>query len=440
MYNAGILSLQLCADLHEEIATFAHARDNDLMYRFTMPRAFIAVSIVLLGACESLLGADFDRAPRGQDASTMDDSSASLVDAGVDGSDGAVSTCDRVDLQTSSEHCGKCAHSCLAGTCRDGTCKPVTIAQDRFRPSDLGLSGAYIYLVEQGTGVSDGRISRVPWNNCAKGPCSEPEILVPSLNAPGGLAVSRTDVFVTRGTATGQILRYAIDGLSPVRTFVANESNPTRAVYVPVLGQERLIWIQSNAPSGSVRAKDVSSDAGSASTLLPNRFNPADIAVRGTNPLCWTESGDTFVDTDGRVYCSDITGQNVKETATGQAFPKGLSIDGSFVYWVNRGNGTLQRRKLDLSSPVEELVTGLDNPASIAVDSDRIVWVENGTEPDYQNGRIVTSDKNGKNIRILAQAEIFPTRLLLDSTAAYYLVRGTLAKSHKDGALRRVAF
>jgi hypothetical protein len=405
-----------------------------------MRRTFTIVSILLMGGCESLLGVDFDRTSRAQDAGTEDDSAFPIADARSEASEGEASTCAGVDLQTNSDHCGRCAHSCLAGTCSGGSCRPVTIAQDRFRPSDLGISGAYVYLVEQGTGVADGRISRVVSNNCAKGPCSAPETLVPSLIAPAGLAVSRTDVFVTRGTASGQILRYAIDGLSPVRTFIASESNPTRAVYVPVLGQERLIWLQSNAPSGALRAKEVASDAGVATTLLPNRFNPADIAVRGTNPMCWTESGDTFVDTDGRVYCADITGQNVKEIATGQAFPKGLSMDGSFVYWVNRGNGTLQRRKLDLSGPVEELVTGLDNPASIAVDGERIVWVENGTAPDYQNGRIVTSDKSGKNIRILAQAEIFPTRLQLDTAAAYYLVRGTLAKAYKDGALRRVAF
>jgi hypothetical protein len=317
---------------------------------------------------------------------------------------------------------------------------PVTIAQDRFRPSDLGISGAYLYLVEQGTGASDGRVSRVLSNNCAKGPCSEPETLMSSLIAPGGLAVSPTEVFVTRGTSGGQILRYAIDGLSPVRTFAANENNPTRAVYVPVFGQERLIWLQSSAPNGTVRAQDTACDAGVATTLLPKRLNPADIAVRGTDRMCWTESGEPLLDTDGRVYCSEVSGQNLITIAEGQSFPKGVAIDGSFVYWVNRGNGTLRKRKLDLSGPVEELVTGLDNPASIVVDAERIVWVENGTDPDYRNGRVVTSDKSGKNLRVLAQAEVFPTRLTLDGAAAYYLVRGTLAKQYKDGAVRRIAF
>jgi hypothetical protein len=364
------------------------------------------------------------------------------ADASLDKADAAPADaapkCAGVDIRSSSDHCGSCGHSCLGGACAAGLCKPVTMARDRFRVSDLGKLGTYVYIVEQGSGSADGRLSRILGAACTTpANCLAPEPLLEGLQSPSGLALSPTDAFVTRGTSVGQVVRFALNGATGNRVFASDETFPTRAVYVPVFGSERLIWLQSGA-AGALRAKETTSAMPSL-VIAGARANPADIALRETT-ICWSESGDSNLTQDGRVYCSDITGQNIKTIATTQSSPRGLAIDGTFVYWANRGNGTLNRRRLDLSARTEELQSGLDNPVSVAVAADRIVWLESGAEPDYKNGRLRTSDKFGKALRTLAEGETWPTRMIVDETAAYYLLRGTVSKDYKDGEVRRIAF
>jgi len=269
-------------------------------------------------------------------------------------------------------------------------------------------------------------------------PCQAPEVLVSDLKGPSGLALSPTDAFVTRGTFSGgQVIRFALDEATGPRVFAEGESFPTRAVFVPVPGFDRVIWLQSGT-EGGLRAK-ATSGSETAVSLLTARANPAEMSARG-DKICWSDSGVAGLDGDGRVYCADITGQTPVTVAERQSSPRGLALDGTYVYWVNRGDGTLVRRRLDLSSKAEELQTGLDNPSSIGVDGDRIVWLESGAAPDYRNGRIRVSDKSGKNVRSLTDSELWPTRLVLDTKAVYFAVRGTRDKAFKDGEIRRIAF
>ena len=415
----------------------------------TLGALALAVTAV---ACEGVIGADFDRNAKpdaGVTTAPTDPSGQPGGGAGAPGTPGSggmpgVSSPDggdlNVDVQTNPEHCGVRNHSCLGGDCVGGVCKAISVAVDRWLPSDLAFVGDYRYFVEQGTGLPDGRLTRVLRASCTQGkPCVMPETLVSDLRAPAGLALSNTEAFITRGTgASGQVLRYAFDASNAggTRVFADMQTFPTRAVFLPTPGNERVVWLQSGTP-GALRARALTGSDGAIS-LLAARSNPADITLRGER-ICWSESGDPNLDLDGRVYCADSTGQNAVTMAENQAAPRGLAIDGTHVYWVNRGDGTLHRRRLDQSTDAEELQAGLDNPSSIAVDGDRIVWLESGTEPDYSNGRIRASDKNGKNVRVLTDAETWPTRMVMDAQAVYFISRGTPGKKYKDAQIRRIA-
>lgn len=395
--------------------------------------AFLA-GIPAIVACESVIGANFERNPR-SDGGSVDETVPRDPDSAKD--DAGETPPANVDL-TSSEHCGARGHDCFGGECSAGICKPVSVARDLTMPVDLGLLGDYVYFVEQGTGVPDGRLSRVRRDSCkAAGSCNAPHVLVTDLKAPSGLALSPTDAFITRGTSLGQVLRFALGEADGTRVFADTETFPTRAVFVPAAGFDRVVWLRSGG-GGGLRAK-ATTNSETAVSLLTERLNPADIAARG-DKICWSESGNSELDGDGRVYCADMTGENEITVADRQAFPRGVAIDATHVYWANRGDGTLHRRRLDLSGKTEELQTGLDSPSSIGVDGDRIVWLESGSAPDYTNGRIRTSDKNGRNVRTLAESEPWPTRLVLDRKVAYFTTRGTLGKAFKDGEIRRVAF
>ena len=65
------------------------------------------------------------------------------------------------DLSTSAEHCGRCNHSCLGGTCAAGKCQPVTLAT-RSSPYDIALDATDVYWTDKGGGALLPNVSTVP--------------------------------------------------------------------------------------------------------------------------------------------------------------------------------------------------------------------------------------------------------------------------------------
>ena len=52
------------------------------------------------------------------------------------------------DLQSDKAHCGSCSRSCLAGTCNDGSCVPITLASGRTSPWALAVNASGVYWIE----------------------------------------------------------------------------------------------------------------------------------------------------------------------------------------------------------------------------------------------------------------------------------------------------
>lgn len=65
-----------------------------------------------------------------------------------------------VDLLVDSDHCGACAHSCLGGSCQEGTCGAVALATGLVQPRDVSLSGDVLYFVSGSSG-HDSFVARV---------------------------------------------------------------------------------------------------------------------------------------------------------------------------------------------------------------------------------------------------------------------------------------
>src|SRR5688572_4868466 len=95
-----------------------------------------AFSLLVLFACGSYDGVERPSSANDptatSDAAPPADAGARVVDARSPSDASADATADAAtctaDLKTSSEHCGKCGHSCGAGACSAGTCQPFAVA------------------------------------------------------------------------------------------------------------------------------------------------------------------------------------------------------------------------------------------------------------------------------------------------------------------------
>ncbi|HEX5100982.1 MAG TPA: hypothetical protein VFV94_15840 [Polyangiaceae bacterium] len=119
------------------------------------------------------------------------------------------------------------------------------LVADRAAPNSLVLRGNDLYFLELGTeanGYADGRLARMPRDG---GPI---EVLLEGLDAPDGLAVDASSVFVcTRGTFAndyrGRILRRSDDGR--VQTLAEDQWEP-----FAIAVDERAVYWTTDAASG----------------------------------------------------------------------------------------------------------------------------------------------------------------------------------------------
>ncbi|HKH65522.1 MAG TPA: hypothetical protein VKA35_08680 [Solirubrobacterales bacterium] len=92
-----------------------------------------------------------------------------------------------------------------------------------------------------------------------------------------------------------------------------------------------------------------------------------DVAVTATH-LYWCEwFGIWRVNLEGPAVPTQIV--------SGLNSPGGIAVDGSHVYWVNRGGGSIGRAALDGSAREDSFITGLREPSEVAVDDRYLYWV-----------------------------------------------------------------
>jgi hypothetical protein len=92
-----------------------------------------------------------------------------------------------------------------------------------------------------------------------------------------------------------------------------------------------------------------------------------DVAVTATH-LYWCEwFGIWRVNLEGPAVPTQIV--------FGLNSPGGIAVDGSHLYWANRGGGSIGRAALDGSTREDSFISGLNDPSEVAVDDRYLYWV-----------------------------------------------------------------
>lgn len=188
------------------------------------------------------------------------------------------------------------------------------------------------------------------------------EILNTGLSGPQGVALDTRPGFghiYFTDRLLGTVERCDLDGGNRI-TILSGQANPEDVVLDFANGK---LYVANGADVGNGNIVRANFDGTSLETFISSPFTPTNLALDGTF-LYWTDTNNGTV--NRTQYPVSIT-----ETAiiTGQSVPEGLALDtrDNKIYWADSGTDKIQQANLDGSSPVDFIV-GLFNPHDIAID------------------------------------------------------------------------
>ncbi len=421
---------------------FRSAPLNAQLQSMILRRLFAPVASLLVGLVPACVGND----PLTVPATSTEDGGDPFREAGPGpgadagpgdgaGTDGACTktTCGAacVDLTSDALHCGACDNSCGGGLCRNKECQPSSVATAVDDPVSVTVTPNAVVWLRQGA------IESCP----TMGSCATPKkITQEGETFPGGLtdkvsgrlvaATSSDVVWIGRNAPTStavQVYKCPISGcIGGLATdfynpgsaelpgqIVAQGSNvfisfkflgihkcdasrvTCEAGAAPISGTggdqiyglavdtERVYWTSTFGPTpgngGGLFSCSVNGCGGSPRTLADPAWN-----------IAWF-AGTIYLDAYGKISSCLGTGcgGTPTELAPQRDTPSPIAVDGTGVYWLERGNadaamGPANGRVLMCSLPtcaggVRVLATGQAAPRSIAVQDGFVYWANRGT-------------------------------------------------------------
>jgi hypothetical protein len=322
-----------------------------------MTRVRIFFLIAGLAGCAGLIGVpDLTYDERAQQG-LPDGSVGPSTDGGVTiGPDGAVIQCD-ANIQTDPNHCGRCGHSCGGGTCDQGKCQPVLLADGINLVQQLAVDATHLYYAAYnesavrrvkldgsktpetiasglnnvaGVAREAGNLYFADWNGVFKctvptgtGPCTSQTTVSTTSYTRYLFLVGTTVFFTTEGDARRAGTPETVYGTPTIQPW----SVAANAQYVyfstSSIGLQR-------APVGGLDGGD-SDDVGPLNSKIVASY----VAIDGDS-VFWSFRDDA---TDqGFVYSAKHAdpAQRISYTAT-TTWPLGVAADANYVYWTDRG-------------------------------------------------------------------------------------------------------
>ena len=192
------------------------------------------------------------------------------------------------------------------------------LVQSQSQPFDVRTDGQALYWTNAGNGT----VSKLLLSTGV----GIPQRLAQNQSRPTALALGGSDVIFS-DTSAGNIMRVAKNGLSGPAALATGQSTP-RGVAVDATG---ITW--ADAGSGLVMHLGT---GGSPATLATGQ-SPSGVVTDGQS-VWWSNTIQ-----QGSIQRVSISGGAAVLRANGQNFPMHIAVDGTFVYWLNLGDGSVQR-------------------------------------------------------------------------------------------------
>lgn len=129
--------------------------------------------------------------------------------------------------------------------------------------------------------------------------------------------------------------------------------------------------------------------------------------------------------TEGTVSKIPIAGGSAVVLASAQAWPWGVAVDSSNVYWLNRGlgndDGTVMKLARAGGTPATTLATGEASPSAIAIDATNVYWTN-----ELLGGAIAQVPIGGgqRGELVAGAALTVPQELTVNGAYAYWISQG----------------
>jgi hypothetical protein len=349
-------------------------------------------------ACLLLLGCS--------DGATVPDAAATDATT-ADASDDATSdalTCTS-NPKSDPHNCGSCAHDCLGGTCLEGVCQPVVIAEAQQEPVSVALYGGWVYWLTS----LDGALWRAP----RSGGTVE-KLATLTRYGPSRVAVDSTGVYFT---SSGTLYTTGLDGGAPALIAKVAQQNYFYPASPLALDDSR-VYVAAASGIAWVPKAPSSLDGGAPPSLMvPTR--PIDIRLED-GQVYWYDLKDIHsVPTDAGLDAAPDTG-----VATAPVVANGIAVDTNNVYATDPTHGEILSIPRGGGAPTV-LSVGRDQPSVMTVDSSTVYWVDGGT------GDILSCvlPACAGGARVVVPAQPTPNALAVDDTSLCWTTKwgGTVA-------------
>ncbi|MBS2025390.1 MAG: hypothetical protein JST92_23565 [Deltaproteobacteria bacterium] len=250
------------------------------------------------------------------------------------------------NLTTSHDHCGRCARSCLDGTCTNGVCSELTVSTETSASSGIAIDDAAIYTL-QDSGATVRRVlkdgtSPTTLATVSAGPTD-----------PGyrSIAVEGARVWwITPGaplrmvpTAGGAVTDIA-DGATAVFSYGGG---------VTFIKSDGTIWA-------------VPADQTTPTKLATSLKNPFDL-TQGINGFFWANEGTLASSyTDGAIEVN--ANASVSDFAANEPRPQVIGQGTGFVVW-SLADGRIRSKRIDDLNVAKDVTSSLFGVAGLEVDN-----------------------------------------------------------------------
>lgn len=340
-----------------------------------------------------------------------------------------------VDLQTSTDHCGRCDHSCGDDGCNKGRCLPVDLLDGLDFPTTIAthdgttqvLVNANKTIVKCGK-AGCGKVATPLW--------SEPYF---QTNEDSPIAMTY-DAFATLVYDEENVQHYVFDEIvpevtretiyPPPTTFarLAGDSTPDGGRDVAAMQGYEIYRCPAGICADGVAIKYVGEDG------------ETNIAIQPGNPgyYVWNTYGNLRYCARGSADAGTLcTPQNV--VATDIPMPSGhLAVTATKVYWTSAGDGGLRVYACAFPGGCETpilLVEGETMIDGFAADDQGIYWTDRAS--GVLRACLDTVKGCGSSSVTLLSNLSQPHSIALDREAIYFTQRGGVGATGKVTRLRR---
>ncbi len=292
-------------------------------------------------------------------------------------------------VTTDTKHCGECGHDCQGGVCESGVCKPVSLGgtsgakamafddasvfwiNDQGAVQSMPKSGGTPTLMASGQGLGDSPSIAVDADSVCWGTSITVLIATKTTKAVSTIASSQSKPksVTLYGSSVywindKSVMRASKTGGEP--TILATEENAPEQLRV---GSDGVYWVV----YFSNELRFLAHAGSQPQTLNAEYVRPKSLAIDATSVYV-AENGPGEGFNNGIVSRIPKGGGTRTILATTQAYPQGIDVDESAVYWANFNGSTVVRVTKDgVGVPVK--IADAQTPTLVVVPAnDPFAW------------------------------------------------------------------